>query len=104
MNTKNILTETLTCNDAWGKTRYATIEWIPKEVTGYDASLANVGIRTFAWDDQPPVFLVRAQHGQVRMVKNVLRFDGTISQVVSPTRVESREDLEPGTYFIAHQN
>lgn len=32
------------------------------------------------------------------------RFDGTISQVVSPTRVESREDLEPGTYFIAHQN
>lgn len=100
---KAILRATLSKADAWGEVRVVKVAWIPEEVEGYDGERENIGLRTFAHDtvDNPPVFLERsANKGTVLLRRKVTSWAGTRTVVTEFSKVDSLDELEPGTFCI----
>ena len=101
------LETTLTHHDAWGKPRTVTVEWMPEDITMLvdpaRLNTRNPG-RLFAHNtaDDPPVRLERSVvTGSVKLQAVQRSWAGEYAHVTEFGRVQAREDLEPGTYFIA---
>lgn len=100
--TSTILRTTINGCDPW-HWRTVEVAWIPEEVTGYDAGLANRGLREFAHAtvDDPPVYLVEHEMSRQLMLRHVItQWAGTTEIVTDFRRVQSLDELEPGTFFI----
>lgn len=102
-----ILTATLTMRDAWGKPRTVEVEWMPLDITEIiDPARLNkpsLGrIYAHGTADDAPVYLTRNQTGGVALVREVRSHAAETSHTTEFTKVADREQLEPGTFFIAH--
>lgn len=97
----HISTETLTLTDAWGKPRTVHVSWIPEDLTGFDAGLENIGVRTMSFDGACPVVLKRGRDGDVLVSTLIERRAGDVESIFESRQVASVEDLVPGTHVIS---
>lgn len=98
-----MLTTTLTKADAWGREYYATIEWVPEDITHIDGAFENTGRKLFAHGDvdDPPATLVRDTTGGVDLQTIVSSRARTTEVVVEFTRVDSpTARLKEGEYRV----
>lgn len=107
--TTTILTAELTKHDAWGKPRTITVEWMPLDITEI-VEPARLNKRSLGrllahgTPDDAPVHLERNHEGGVTLRRAVRSHSSERSHVTEFSRVGSREELQPGTFFIAYDS
>lgn len=95
---------TVSAIDAWGTTTHYEIEWRPEIVRGVMLGHENIGEVPIVWLDVPPVTAVKsAGTGIVYLKSWPVQVTGESEQVVEAVRVDTEDDLAPGTYRVVRE-
>lgn len=95
---------TLSAIDAWGTTTHYEIEWRSEVVRGVMLGEENVGDVPVVWVDFPPVEAVKSRGTGIVYLKTwPVQVTGQQQQVVEGVRVDTADELQPGTYRVVRE-
>jgi hypothetical protein len=99
-----VKTATVSATDAWGTTTHYEVEWLPEVVRGVMLGHENVGEVPIVWLNEPPVCAVKSNGtGIVYLTTPAVQVTGEGQQVVEGVRVDTEDELQPGTYRVVRE-
>ena len=105
--TTTVLSSRIAATDAWGRDHSATIVWMPLPLTGLSAANDNFRKTEVAWADvnhAPAWYAVDRADGRAKLRTDRHERTGDFAWVVEPTRVASRDELEPGAFCLEDEH